>query len=85
MARTIAVALPALTVGIVTGFVRQGTSGARFDALEAMTLATWLFYAAFVLLRYELGWRGRRAVYLALAGFALVVVVRLGLPITHFA
>jgi ABC-type uncharacterized transport system permease subunit len=85
MARTIAVALPALTVGIVTGFVRQGTSGARFDALEAMTLATWLFYAAFVLLRYELGWRGRRAVYLALAGFALVGVVRLGLPVTHFA
>ena len=32
------------------------------------------------LLRFEAGWRGRRTAYLALAGFALVVVVRLGLP-----
>ena len=31
------------------------------------------------------GWRGRRAAYLALAGFALVIVVRLALPATHFA
>ena len=31
------------------------------------------------------GWAGRRAAYLALAGFALVIVVRLGLPVTHFA
>ena len=44
-----------------------------------------LSYAAFLVLRYEKGWRGRRAAYLALAGFAFVVVVRLGLPITHFA
>ena len=31
------------------------------------------------------GWTGRRAAYLALAGFVLVVVVRLALPATHFA
>ena len=36
-------------------------------------------------LRYGLGWRGRRAAYLVLAGFALVVVVRIGLPLTHFS
>jgi ABC-type uncharacterized transport system permease subunit len=84
-ARSIAFGLPALTAGIVVGFVRLGTTGAGFDALEAVTLVTWLVYAAFLVLRYETGWRGRRAAYLALAGFAFVVVVRLGLPITHFA
>jgi hypothetical protein len=30
------------------------------------------------------GWSGRRAAYIALAGFALVIVVRLALPVTHF-
>ena len=30
-----------------------------------MTLVTWVIYAAFLVLRYEAGWRGRRAAYLA--------------------
>jgi hypothetical protein len=35
--------------------------------------------------RHELGWTGRRSAQLALAGFALVVAVRLGLmPVGHF-
>jgi len=46
---------------------------------------TWLVYGAFLVLRYGAGWRGRRAAYLALVGFALVLAVRLGLPVTHFA
>ena len=84
-ARTVAFALPALTAGIVVGLARLRSDGGRFDALMAVTLLTWLVYAAFLLLRYELGWRGRRAAYLALAGFTLVIVVRLGLPLTHFS
>jgi len=84
-ARTIAVGLPALTIGIAAGLLRLRTTSESFDALMGVTLLTWLVYAVFLVLRYEAGWRGRRAAYLALAGFALVVVVRLGLPITHFA
>jgi ABC-type uncharacterized transport system permease subunit len=84
-ARTIAVALPALTVGIAAGLVRLRTSAGSFDALMGVTLLTWLVYALFLVARYEAGWRGRRAAYLALAGFALVVLARLALPITHFA
>ena len=83
--RTVCFALPALTVGIVAGFVRLRSTGGGVDALMAVTLLTWLVYSAFLLLRYELGWRGRRAAHLALAGFALVIVVRLGLPLTHFS
>ena len=81
--RTIAVALPALTLGIVVGVVRLARSGNGLDALIAVTLLTWLVYAGYLALRVS-GWHGRRAAYVALAGFALVIVVRLGLPVTHF-
>jgi ABC-type uncharacterized transport system permease subunit len=83
--RTILVGLPCLTVGIVTGLIRLGRDGVRFDTLMIVTLVTWAIYAAFLLLRFEGGWRGRRAAYLALVGFALVLVVRLALPAAHFS
>jgi ABC-type uncharacterized transport system permease subunit len=84
-AKTVLVALPALTAGVAVGFLRLERDGGGFDALMAVTILTWVVYSVFVLLRYELGWRGRRAAYLLLAGFALVVVARLGLPLTHFS
>jgi ABC-type uncharacterized transport system permease subunit len=83
--RTIAVALPALTVGIAAGFVRLRRDGAAVDALMGVTLGAWALYAFYLLLRYEAGWRGRRAAYLALAGFTLVIVARVGLQVTHFS
>jgi ABC-type transport system involved in cytochrome c biogenesis permease subunit len=83
-ARTIAFALPALTLGIVVGVVRLEDRGGGYDALMAVTALTWTVYAGYLALRHFAGWRGRRAAYLVLAGFALVVVVRLALPVTHF-
>ena len=62
--RTIAFALPALTLGIVAGLVRLGSHGGGFDALMAVTIVTWAVYGVFLLLRYEAGWHGRRAAYL---------------------
>jgi len=83
--RTIAVSLPLLTLGIGVGLARLETRGGHFDAVMAAALATWAIYAAFLVLRYEAGWRGRRGAYLALAGFVLVIAVRLGsIPISHF-
>ena len=78
--RTITVALPLLTVGIVVGLVRVVRTHERFDALMVFTIVTWAVYAAYLFLRRELGWHGRRAAYVSLLGFALVIVVRLGLP-----
>lgn len=83
--RTVLVSLPALAAGIGLGLVRLRDSGGGFDALMAASLLTIAVYAAYLLLRLEGGWRGRRAAYLALAGFALVIVVRLALPLAHFA
>jgi ABC-type transport system involved in cytochrome c biogenesis permease subunit len=83
--RTILFSLPALTLGIIVGVVRLEQNGGGLDALMAVTLATWGAYGSYLALRYGYGWRGRRTAYLALAAFALVVVVRLALPATHFA
>jgi ABC-type uncharacterized transport system permease subunit len=84
-ARTIAFSLPALTLGVAVGIARLEDRGGGYDALMAVTVLTWAVYAAYLALRHLAGWRGRRAAYLVLAGFVLVVVVRLALPVTHFA
>jgi ABC-type uncharacterized transport system permease subunit len=80
--RTILVALPALTLGLAVGLARLGSEGGGFDAVMAAALLTWAAYAAFLVLRYEAGWRGRRTAYLALGAFALVAVALV--PVTHF-
>lgn len=51
----------------------------------AATLVAAGVYGAYVLLRVEAGWQGRRAAYLALAGFTLVALIRLAFPLAHFA
>jgi ABC-type uncharacterized transport system permease subunit len=84
-ARTIAVALPALTLGLAVGIARLQDRGGGFDALMAVTVLTWGVYAGYLALRRFAALRGRRAAYVVLAGFVLVVVVRLALPVTHFA
>jgi len=83
--RVIAVAVPALTVGIVSGFVRLRSHGGSVDALMVVTVLTWALFIGYLVLRHAYSWRGRRAAYLVLAGFALVAVARLALPLTHFA
>jgi ABC-type uncharacterized transport system permease subunit len=83
-ARTVLFSLPPLTLGIVVGIVRLVDRGARVDALVVATLATWAIWTGYVVLR-AVGWSGRRAAYVALAGFVLVIVVRLALPAAHFS
>jgi ABC-type uncharacterized transport system permease subunit len=79
--RTILVSLPLLTLGLGAGLVRLRHDHGSLDALEAVTLLTWGVYGAFLALHPV----GRRAAYLALGGFALVIVARLVLAGSHFA
>jgi len=74
-----------VAVAACDGEVRLRDQGASVDALMAVTLGTWAVYGSYLVLRYEAGWHGRRAAYLALVGFALVVVARLGLQVNHFS
>lgn len=78
VARTVLVALPALTLGVAAGLARARD----FDATMAATLIAWAVYAGFVGAR-ALGWQGRRSAYLALSGFVVVVAAGLGLPAVH--
>jgi ABC-type uncharacterized transport system permease subunit len=79
--RTIAVSWPLLTLGLVAGIVRLRRDGSGLDALEILTAVTWALYGGFILSRPS----GRRAAYLALGGFALVLLARLALAGSHFA
>ena len=79
--RTIAVSLPLLTLGLVAGVVRLRKDGGSVDALEALTVLTWLVYGGFIVARPT----GNRAAVIALGGFLLVIVARLALAGGHFA
>ena len=83
--RTVAWSLPALTLGIAVGVGRLVADADGVDALVAATVVTWVVWTAYLGLRWRGGLAGRRAAYLALAGFTLVILVRLALPATHFA
>jgi ABC-type uncharacterized transport system permease subunit len=78
--QAIAISLPLLTVGLGIGIVRMFQHGGSVDALIVATVLAWLVYSAFVALRPA----GRNAAYLALTGFAVVIVVRIVLAGTHF-
>lgn len=70
---------PLLTVGLATGTMgaRSLESGSTDELLRALFgWATWLVFGAVLLLR-RIGWRGRRAAYGTVAGFACAVIVLL--------
>ena len=79
--RTVLVSLPLLTLGLGAGLVRLGEDGGDVDAAMAVAVLTWFVYGGYLALRPT----GRRAAYVALAGFALVIVVRIALAGSHFA
>ena len=79
--RTVLVSLPLLTLGLAAGLGRLAHEHESLDALEVVTLATWGVYGGIAALHPT----GRRAAWLAIGGFALVVVARLALAGSHFA
>jgi ABC-type uncharacterized transport system permease subunit len=83
--RAVLFSVPTLTLGLAVGLARLLADGERIDAVVVATVVTWLVWSAYLVLRAARGWTGRRAAYIALAGFALVIVVRLALPAAHFA
>ena len=80
-ARTVVVSLPLLTLGLVAGIVRLARDGGGADAAMAVALLAWCVYVAFLAVRPA----GRHAAYVALAGFALVILVQVVLAGSHFA
>jgi ABC-type uncharacterized transport system permease subunit len=73
--RCIVIGFPVFTVAMVTGamWVARLPGRGVFTAQYAISSIAWLVFAGLLVLRLTLGWRGRRAALLTLAGFAGVI------------
>ena len=75
------VGFPLMTGGLVTGFAYASMvwhSPWNWDPKEILSLSTWLIYAVLVHQRLTVGWRGRRAAWLAIFGFSAVLLTFFG-------
>lgn len=73
-----------LTLGIISGALWASSAWGSYwnwDPKETWSLITWFAYAAMVHQRLALGWRGKKAAMLALAGFALVMFTFIGVSL----
>lgn len=71
-----------LTIGLLVGSVWAKSAWGDFwvwDPKENWSLVTWLVYGAYLHLRRVRGWRGERAAWLCLLGFAVVMFTYLGM------
>ena len=76
-----AIGLTLLTVGIATGMVWASSRDGRLwhnDPKEIFAALTWLLYVLLILYRSTSSWRGRKAAWMGVAGFALVLLTFLG-------
>ena len=79
--KTIAIAFPLLTLMIAAGaYWANRTWGSywSWDPKETWAAITWLVYAGYLHMRVTRGWRGRRAAYFAILGFAVVMFTFFG-------
>ena len=79
--RAVMIGFPFLTLTIVLGALWANSAWGRYwgwDPKETASLVTWLIYGAYLHARVVRGWRGQRAAYLLLLGFAAVVFTYFG-------
>ena len=75
------IGLTLLTLGIISGMFWSSTLDGRLwrnDPKEIFAGLTWLLYLALIIYRSSSGWRGRRAAWLGVIGFALVLCTFFG-------
>jgi cytochrome c-type biogenesis protein CcsB len=75
--RSILLGFPLLTLGMITGAVLSENIWDSYWGLEpvqTLTLIAWLFYLIMLHGRLTIGWRAKRAAYLAIFGFITVVL-----------
>ncbi len=82
--RIVAVGLPLLTVGIITGaWWAKEAWGAywQWDPKETAALASWIIYAMYMHLHTRNAWRGQRSAWLSVLGFISIMFCYLGVNI----
>ncbi|MBI1939971.1 MAG: cytochrome c biogenesis protein CcsA [Acidobacteria bacterium] len=80
--RSLMIGLPFLSVGILTGFIwasRTWEGPWELDPKIVASIITWLIYLLLFSTRLSGLWRGRRAAYVAIFGFAAMMVTFLGI------
>jgi cytochrome c-type biogenesis protein CcsB len=80
--RTILVAFPVWTFGIMAGAIWADQAWGRYwgwDPKETWSFITWVVYAGFLHARATAGWRGRKAAYIQLAGFSCLMFNLVGI------
>ena len=71
--RTVIFGFPIWTFGVIAGSIWADQAWGRYwgwDPVETWAFITWVLYAAYLHARATGGWRGRRAHYIQLIGFA---------------
>jgi len=71
--RTVVFGFPIWTFGVIAGAIWADQAWGRYwgwDPVETWAFITWVLYACYLHARATAGWRGRRAHYLQLLGFA---------------
>lgn len=74
--RTIAFAFPIWTFAVIAGAIWAEEAWGRYwawDPKEVWSFVTWVAFAGYLHARATVGWRGRKAAILAVAGFAALV------------
>ncbi|HSS21038.1 MAG TPA: cytochrome c biogenesis protein CcsA [Pyrinomonadaceae bacterium] len=76
-----AIGVSLLTAGIVSGMIWSSSRYGRLwqnDPKEIFAVLTWVLYLLLILYRSTSSWRGRKAAWMGVAGFALVMLTFLG-------
>ncbi|MBI1759770.1 MAG: c-type cytochrome biogenesis protein CcsB [Actinobacteria bacterium] len=79
--RAVVIAFPLMTMTIILGAVWADIAWGSYwswDPKETASLLTWLIYGGYLHARVVRGWRGRRAAWLLMAGFAAVLFTFFG-------
>jgi cytochrome c-type biogenesis protein CcsB len=74
--RTVIFGFPIWTFGVIAGAIWADQAWGRYwgwDPVETWAFITWVIYAAYLHARATAGWRGARAHYIQLLGFASLV------------
>lgn len=79
--KVVGFAFPLLTLCIITGAIWANYAWGTYwswDPKETWSLITWIIYAGYLHARLMYGWKGRRAAWMAVFGFAAVLFTFFG-------
>lgn len=84
--RSIITGFPLLTLGIITGALSAEFAKGSYlswNPEQTWALVTWVFYFVVLMGRLTVGWRAKRAAYLTIIGFAVVILTLIGVVIKN--